>query len=142
MTEEQKRNHARVLNVNRRHLSKEQRNEVISAMKSDGMSNRQIAETMNVNEITVRRTLEGATIVAPDFVTGRDGKIYPARPTHKPEPPPTMFDPGGSAALELRQIRYMGARVIRYFVMGGPGIIQYFIAVALAPRSSLVYYYL
>ena len=113
MTEEQKRNHARVLNVNRRHLSKEQRNEVISAMKSDGMSNRQIAETMNVNEITVRRTLEGATIVAPDFVTGRDGKIYPARPTHKPEPPPTMFDPGGSADLELRQIRYMGARVIR-----------------------------
>ena len=122
MTEEQKRNHARVLNVNRRHLSKEQRNEVISAMKSDGMSNRQIAETMNVNEITVRRTLEGATIVAPDFVTGRDGKIYPARPTHKPEPPPTMFDPGGSAALEPKAADSIHG--------------------TLAFRSSLVYYYL
>ena len=48
----------------------------------------------------------------------------------------------GWVASIFRQIRYMGARVIRYFVMGGPGIIQYFIAVALAPRSSLVYYYL
>lgn len=100
MTEEQKRNHARVLNVNRRHLSKEQRNEVIAAMKSDGMSNRQIAEAMNVNEITVRRTLEGATIVAPDFVTGKDGKQYPTKQTPKPAPPPTMFDPGESADLE------------------------------------------
>ena len=113
-----------------------------SSQRADGATYQEIANAVGVSYGTVHAAAADVELIKTDKLLGADGKYRPATYARKPEPPPTMFDPGESAALELRQIRYMGARVIRYFVMGGPGIIQYFIAVALAPRSSLVYYYL
>ena len=105
------------------------------AMRADGAGYQEIAQAVGVSTDTAHRVASDVELSEIGKVTGADGKQYPATYARKPEPPPTMFDPGGSAALELRQIRYMGARVIRYFVMGGPGIIQYFIAVATFPRT-------
>ena len=58
MTEEQKRNHARSLNVLRRQLSKDQRDQVMVDMRKDGMSYRQIAEVTGVSNQTVMRTID------------------------------------------------------------------------------------
>jgi N6-adenosine-specific RNA methylase IME4 len=100
LTEEQKRNHARSLNVLRRHLSKEQRDEVMIAMRRDGMSYRQIAEAVGVSHTEVARSTAGVTIVTP--VKGSDGKQYPATQTRRTfaADMPTLFVPGGAVAIE------------------------------------------
>ncbi len=94
LTEEQKRNHARSLNVLRRHLSKEQREAVIVEMANDGMSQRQIASVVGVTQPTIHNVLRnsGDKYLSPEHVTGKDGKQYPAQQQPKPEPAPTMFD--------------------------------------------------
>ena len=112
MSEEQKRNHARVLNVNRRHLNKEQRNEVMRAMRADGATYPEIAAAVGVSTQTAHNVASNI-LNSNSGIENSRGQTRPATYARKPEPPPTMFDPGGSAALELRQIRYMGARVIR-----------------------------
>lgn len=99
MSEEQKRNHARVLNVNRRHLNKEQRDSVMRDMRADGATNKEIAAAVGVSEATAWRTTSDLSFERSEVVNAR-GQTRPATYTHKPEPPPTMFDPGGSAALE------------------------------------------
>jgi N6-adenosine-specific RNA methylase IME4/transposase len=80
MTEEAKRNHARRLNVMRRQLSREQRDEVMRAMRADGMSQRQIAQAVGVSQKTVSNALtcSGDEFSSPDQVIGADGKSYPA----------------------------------------------------------------
>lgn len=103
LTEEQKRNHARSLNVLRRHLSKEQRDEVMIAMRRDGMSYRQIAEAVGVSHTEVARSTAGVTIVTP--VKGSDGKQYPAQQTRRPEPSPT---PGLFVSNETQQGSALG----------------------------------
>lgn len=100
MTEEQKRNHARVLNVNRRHLNKEQRDSVMRDMRADGATYKEIAQAVGVSTDTAHRVASDVELSEIGKVTGADGKQYPATYARKPEPPPTMFDPGGSAALE------------------------------------------
>ncbi len=82
-TEEQKTEHVLSLNLNRRHLSKEQRAELVATLRALGWSNRRIAGRLNVSDITVRRDLSGATFDAPDHVTGADGKQYPATMTRR-----------------------------------------------------------
>ena len=122
MTEEQKRNHARVLNVNRRHLNKEQRDSVMRDMRADGATYKEIAQAVGVGYATAYRATAEIDLIQTDKVTGADGKQYPATYARKPEPPPTMFDPGGSAALEPKAADSIHG--------------------TLAFRSSLVYYYL
>jgi N6-adenosine-specific RNA methylase IME4/ParB-like chromosome segregation protein Spo0J len=101
MTEEQKRNHARSLNVLRRQLSKEQRDEVMRDMRADGMSYRAIAAAVGVDHKTVMTAVkQGGEYSPPESVIGKDGKTYPAQQQPKPEAPPTMFEPGGTVALE------------------------------------------
>ena len=80
MTEEAKRNHARRLNVMRRQLSREQRDEVMRAMRADGMSQRQIAQAVGVSQKTVSNALtcSGDENSSPEQVIGADGKSYPA----------------------------------------------------------------
>lgn len=80
MTEEAKRNHARRLNVMRRQLSREQRDEVMLAMRADGMSQRQIAQAVGVSRKTVSNALtcSGGEFSPPEQVVGADGKSYPA----------------------------------------------------------------
>lgn len=60
MTEAEKRNHVRVLNLARRQLSKAARKKVMADMSADGMSNRAIAEAAGVSEATARRSKSGA----------------------------------------------------------------------------------
>jgi N6-adenosine-specific RNA methylase IME4/DNA-binding CsgD family transcriptional regulator len=105
LSEEQKRNHARSLNVLRRHLSKEQREQVAIDMANDGMSRRQIAEAIGVTHPTVSAILEnsGGKYLPPETVKGSDGKQYPAQPRQRTEHSfntSSMFVPGGSVAIE------------------------------------------
>lgn len=79
LTEEQKRAHARALNLARRHLSREQRKTMWVDMRQEGMSYRQIAEADGtVNKDTVQRAIESTvsneTVELPDTVKGKDGK--------------------------------------------------------------------
>lgn len=102
-TEEQKRNHARRLNVLRRQLSKEQQREIMRAMREDGATLEEVAAAVGVDPSTVQRATKSAFANAkPQTVTGKDGKTYPTiYAPRKPEPPQhSMFDPGGSVALE------------------------------------------
>ena len=74
-TDEQKRAHARALNLARRHLTRDQREQMWIAMRQDGMSYRQIAEADGTAHFdTVRRTVANATVDLPATVTGKDGK--------------------------------------------------------------------
>ena len=80
MSEEQKRNHARVLNVNRRHLNKEQRNEVMRAMRADGAGYQEIAQAVGVSIGTVHS-------VASDVELFNSEKLpVPPSPAVKPSP--------------------------------------------------------
>lgn len=68
-------------------LPREERSEVVASMREIGMSTRAIAAATGVSDITVRRELAGATNVAPEPVTGVDGKTYqPKPPAQEPEP--------------------------------------------------------
>lgn len=81
MSEEQKRNHVRTLNLLRRHLSKEQRASVFADMRAEGMTLQAIADTVGVGVGTVHRAIETAfpdgKAERPERITGTDGKSYP-----------------------------------------------------------------
>jgi len=84
MTEEQKRNHVRALNLLRRQLSPEQRNSTIAAMRADGMTLEAIGKVAGVDTETVRRNLSNGTfanakVKVPDRIIGKDGKVRPTR---------------------------------------------------------------
>ena len=100
LTEEQKRNHARSLNVLRRHLSKDQQAEVMRAMRSDGMSYREIAKAVGVDPMTAYHKTSGVEISTP--VRGSDGKEYPAQQTRRSfdMETPALFVPGGAVTLD------------------------------------------
>jgi hypothetical protein len=70
------------LNVFRRHLTPEQRREMIGRVleKYPHLSNRAIADAAGLSEPTVRRARKsGASHDAPEKRTGKDGKEYPAK---------------------------------------------------------------
>lgn len=96
LTEEQKRNHARILNLSRRQMSDEERTQVMVDMRQDGASYRQIAQATGVSKSQVHRELQAVPNGTPelDTVTGSDGKTYPAKQQPKPEPPASLFTPG------------------------------------------------
>lgn len=73
------------LNTARRQLSREQRVEIVKALREEGHSQRAIAGALGVSDMTIRRDLEGATPVAPERTIGRDGKSYPARKATVPK---------------------------------------------------------
>ena len=89
LTEEQKRNHARSLNVLRRHLSKEQRDEVMRGMRADGATYQQIADAVGVSTKTAHNVASDVPICN---ITNGSGQTRPASYERKPEAPPTMFD--------------------------------------------------
>lgn len=100
LTEEQKRNHARKLNVLRRQMTKDEREEIMVAMRRDGMSVRKIAEATGSSVGAVHNVVSEVFKNEHLTITGADGKTYPAQQQPKPEPPTTLFDPGGSADLD------------------------------------------
>lgn len=79
LTEAQKRNHVRSLNLLRRHLTKEQLKEQWSAMRNDGMTYQAIADASGVDDETVRKTVSENSETQPTMVIGKDGKKYPAK---------------------------------------------------------------
>lgn len=80
LTEDEKRAHVLALNLDRRHLNREQRGELARQLRADGWSLRRIGDKLGVSAPTVMREA-GVSDVTPDAVTGRDGKQYqPTRP--------------------------------------------------------------
>lgn len=75
------------LNLHRRHLTKEQRNDMIVKKRSEGKSARQIGDEVGVDEKTVRNviksTAEKSAVDMPDEITGKDGKKRKAKATKK-----------------------------------------------------------
>lgn len=84
MTEQEKRHHVRALNLDRRHLTQEQKRAVIADILRDEpeRSNRDVAAEVKVDDHTVgavRRELEAtAEIPQLDRTVGQDGKSRPA----------------------------------------------------------------
>lgn len=91
MTEEEKRSHARRLNLMRRHLSQEQKRKLISEQLTEApeKSDRQTAAALGVSHVTVgvvRREMEsGGQIDHLKTVRGADGKEYPRQNERQPK---------------------------------------------------------
>lgn len=99
LTEAEKFTHARKLNIARRHLTSEQKRELIREQlkATPEQSDRQIAKTLGVSKNTVkanRQELEaGGQIAHLETAIGADGKEYPRQVVHKaPEPKPKTFE--------------------------------------------------
>lgn len=89
MTEGEKREHVLALNLDRRHLTREQRRDLIAELlrAKPEASNREIAGQAKADDhtvATVRQELQaGAEIPHVEVAVGRDGKTYPS---HRPAP--------------------------------------------------------
>ena len=94
---------ARTLNSDRRHLTTDQRREMVAQLRADGHSYRAIGRAIGVDEKTVRNDLSGAEWSAPELarVVGADGKSYPAR---KPAIIATSERQAGAAAEMLPRL--------------------------------------
>ncbi len=92
MSEKDKRNHIRKINLARRHLTGEQRDKVLLDMRADGMSVRQIAEETKIPKSTVARvissTVPNGTVELPTVITGKDGKQRQATQPERKAPAP------------------------------------------------------
>lgn len=85
LSEEQKRNHARSLNVLRRHLSREQRDEVMRAMRADGATYQQIANAVGVSVFTAHKAASEVPILE---IKNGAGQTRPATYQRQPDPQP------------------------------------------------------
>lgn len=77
------------LNTDRRHLTPEQRREVVADLRAEGHSLRAIAGAVGVSHPTVLADIEatGKSLPVPERVVGLDGKSRPAtRPKASPDP--------------------------------------------------------
>lgn len=78
LNNKEKIHHVLSLNLNRRHLDKEQRKELHIKLREMGMSYRAIAEMTKVDASTVYDDTTGVGIPTP-VTTGKDGKKYPSK---------------------------------------------------------------
>jgi ParB-like chromosome segregation protein Spo0J len=81
LSHEQKLEYALNINLLRRHLTPEQRQEIVLKLKQEGWSNRRIADKLTVDPKTVRNDLSGGEYSPPEAVQGKDGKSYPSKRT-------------------------------------------------------------
>lgn len=88
LSEEEALEYVLELNLDRRHLTPEQRRKVAAELREHGWSLRRIGARVGVHHETIRRDLdagvenatgEGGDGDRPETVQGRDGKRYPAR---------------------------------------------------------------
>lgn len=82
LSEDEKFEHALVLNLQRRHLNVDQRRQLTVTLRERRWSTPRIAEILHVDAETVRSDLAGSEYSEPERVTGRDGKSYPAHRTN------------------------------------------------------------
>ena len=87
-TEEEKRIHARAVNLRRRHLTREQRKAHALAMRADGATLEATAAAAGVTAETVRAWTEDDSTFRNLKVEGKDGKARPAR--YKPRKSTTV----------------------------------------------------
>ncbi len=105
LSEDEKRAHARSLNLSRRHLSTTQKREVIEAQLKDNpeLSSRAIAAKLGVHHTTVetarKKLVDGGEISHQETVTGRNGVSQPAR-----KPIRTMFLPERANVSEMKHV--------------------------------------
>jgi len=89
MTEDEKKEHAIILNIARRHITKEQRKELWIELRKQGKTLQQIADIDGtVSKQTVMRTLTDSVFPngktdLPSTSIGKDGKTYPTRKPRK-----------------------------------------------------------
>lgn len=83
MSDAEKRNHARSLNIIRRHLTKEQMEPIWTEMRADGMTYEAIAEASGVERHTVMKQFGKNYQTQPKKVVGKDGKHYPPKKKRK-----------------------------------------------------------
>jgi transposase-like protein len=74
---------ARTLNADRRHLDPAQRREMVAELRSQGHTQTAIAKAVGVSQQQVARDIAAVQVthmcnLAPDTVTGADGKRYPS----------------------------------------------------------------
>jgi site-specific DNA-methyltransferase (adenine-specific) len=77
--DDQARDIAATLNIDRRQLDADQRREIVAALREHGHSLRAIAGAVGADAKTVRNDLAGGDLSPPAEVRGQDGKRYPAR---------------------------------------------------------------
>ena len=77
MTEEEKVDHAWKLNLARRHLTREQRQQLALRFRQEGQSIRQIADTMGVPKSTIALTLSTVPNGTVDLRTRYRGSLLP-----------------------------------------------------------------
>jgi len=100
LTEEQKRNHARSLNVLRRHLSREQRDDVMRAMRADGATYQEIARAVGVTHPTAMAATKD--VIVNSYIENARGQVRPSSYTPRPVgvDTPSLFIPGGAVTLD------------------------------------------
>ena len=103
LSEEEKQREAVDLNLHRRHLSAEQRREIVARLNREGRPQREIAQRLGVSQMTVSRDLgavqsnvsTGNKGSANRRIAGKDGKSYPAKrkiPSSRKKPKLVNFD--------------------------------------------------
>jgi N6-adenosine-specific RNA methylase IME4 len=97
LSEEEKRNHARKLNVLRRQMTDEEQIEIRRAMRADGMPYQAIADATGASYGTAYNETHDVELIKNDKLLGADGKYRP--PTYHPKPDyhilqNTLFVPG------------------------------------------------
>ena len=111
VTEDQKREHVLALNLARRHLSKEQRQELVGRLRAGGWSIPRIAERLQTSVGTVHADLKAfRTESLPTKVTGADGKSYPAQQQERIKPI-SLFNPTSTDVKAARQIQSEAPRL-------------------------------
>lgn len=92
LSDDEKEDMAIGVNIHRRQMNREQRQALVVHLRQKGMSTRQIAEKVGVNNSTVKRDLDettvaNATVDLPSTIVGKDGKERAAtRPAPEPAP--------------------------------------------------------
>lgn len=132
LSEEEKRSHARALNLSRRHLTSAQKREIIEAQlkETPSISSRAIAARFGVHHSTVssvRARLEGTGEISQlEKTEGRDGKM-------RPKPIRTMFLPDAPNVGEAKKV----AKAIRDREMATRRQVKTGIINAIAERGSI-----
>jgi hypothetical protein len=92
LSEQEKRSEARLLNIHRRHLSQQQRRDLIAQelQENPNRSNNAIAKRLGVSDMTVASVRnELGEEAQPDRIIGADGKQYPSK---RPANPGSFLD--------------------------------------------------
>jgi len=110
MDDEAKAEHVLTLNLSRRHLTREQRRELVKRLRVDrGWQLERIAERLGVSVATVHRdTTTFADEKVPPSAVSSDGRVMPTTYKKKPTPSPSIFttstrqqERAGKALLDL-----------------------------------------